>query len=229
MVSMLAPLLAALIIAYVVVEWFIYERKDRIATYLTLAERDLNKLLSSGLEHGGRKGKAAERSDWARPFLPPAGAEGGAIPALGSGYAMSGFPASSDATRNIALEIIAANEKNISGKGAAMGKATITAFLLRELYEGNVDSAQSKIIAEVLNEGKPPYIAPGIRELVGFDQFDEKTGFPPKAGVSPRLLKRVVREMGYPRNIQIVKTDPSGTRFRITGRDVLTELTEQKV
>jgi hypothetical protein len=38
-----------------------------------------------------------------------------------------------------------------------------------------------------------------------------------------------VREFGYPRNIQIVKIDPSGARFRITGRDVLAELTEQKV
>lgn len=226
--SIVLPLLAVLIPAFLIVEWLIERRKDRIAIYLTLAERELNNLLSSGLEHGGRKGKVAERTEWAKIFLPPPEAAAGGIPALGG--MMYGGYGNAEATRNIALEIIAANEKDLSSKGAAMGKAAITAFLLRELYEGNVDAAQSKIYADTLNNnGTPPFIAPGIYELVGFDKFDPKTGFPPKSGVSPRLLRRVVREWRYPRDLQIVKTDPSGVRFRITGMEVLRELTQQKI
>ena len=209
-VTTLVPLLLALIGAFLIVEWFIDERKEKIATYLTLAERDLNNLLSSGLEHGGRKSKAVERSEWASAY-----------PII----QLSGF-----GHRTAAEDLIAENEKELKSKGATMGKATITAFLLRELYEGNVGAAQSKIFADTLNnEGTPPYIAPGIYELVGFDKFDAKTGFAPDAGVSSRLLRRVVREMRFPRDIQIVKTDAKGMRFRLTGKEVLTELTEQKV
>ncbi|NJM34287.1 MAG: hypothetical protein HC850_05730 [Rhodomicrobium sp.] len=141
--GVLLPFLTALIVAFLVVEWFVERRKDRIAIYLTLAERELNNLLSSGLEHGGRKGKVAERSEWAKVFLPPPEAAIGGIPALGG--MMWGGSGSAEATRNIALEIISANEKDLNGKGAAMGKASITAFLLREIYEGNIDAAQSKI------------------------------------------------------------------------------------
>ena len=121
------------------------------------------------------------------------------------------------------------NETDRANKGNAMSRASITAFLLRELYEGNVETAQSKIWAEVVNTGKPPYIAPGIYELVGYAKFDEKTGFPPHSGVSPTMLKRVVRERGYPLNIQIIKLDPAGKRFRIRGMEVLQELTQQKI
>lgn len=224
----LLPLLTALIVAFLVVEWFVERKKDKIAIYLTLAERELNNLLSSGLEHGGRKGKVAERIEWAKVFLPPPEAAAGGIPALGG--ITYGGTSSAEATRNIALEIIAANEKDLNGKGAAMGKASITAFLLREIYEGNIDAAQSKIFSDTLNNnGTPPFIAPGIYEIVGFEEFDPETGFPPKCGVSEHLLRRVVRERRFPRDIQIVKTDASGTRFRITGFDVLRDLTQQKV
>ena len=76
---------------------------------------------------------------------------------------------------------------------ADMGKVRMTAFLLRELYEGNVKNAQLKIFNEFANGGNP-YIAPGIRQIVGYDQFDVKdvknNGFPPDAGVDwfPLLL-----------------------------------------
>jgi len=219
-----ALILVGLLICYGIVELFVFEKKNKIAKYLTLAERDLNSLLNTGLEHGGRRGKVAERRDWATTYLPPA-------PAITTSY--SGFPAygnfgSSEGFRSAAQELIAANEKDLGGKGAAMGKASITAFLLRELYEGNVKAAQSKIFVETLN-GSPPYIAPGIFELIEFGKFDPKTGFPPESGVESWLLKRVVRERQYPRDIQIIKTDAAGRRFRITGREVLQDLTEQKL
>src|SRR5579883_2135304 len=45
---------------------FVYDRLARIATYLTLAERDFNVLISGMMDHGGRKGRAIERSEWNR-------------------------------------------------------------------------------------------------------------------------------------------------------------------
>jgi hypothetical protein len=208
-VSTIGPLLIALVFAYAIVEWFVWERKGQIASWLNLAERDLNNNLSSGLEHGGRKDVVSQRSEWVAGYP--------LIQLSGLGH------------RTVAEEMVLLNEADRAGKGAAMGRASITAFLLRELYEGNVETAQSKIWTEVVNTGKPPYIAPGIYELVGYAKFDPATGFPPHSGVSPKLLKRVVRERGYPLHIQIIKADPAGKRFRITGMDVLQELTQQKI
>jgi hypothetical protein len=203
------PILLALLAAYAIVEWFVWERKTQIAAWLNLAERDLNNNLSSGLEHGGRKDIVAQRSEWVAGYP--------LIQVSGLGH------------RTVAEEMVLLNETDRANKGNAMSRATITAFLLRELYEGNVETAQSKIWAEVVNTGKPPYIAPGIYELVGYAKFDEKTGFPRYSGVSPTMLKRVVRERGYPLNIQIIKADPAGKRFRIRGMEVLQELTQQKI
>jgi hypothetical protein len=203
------PILIALLAAYAIVEWFVWERKSQIAAWLNLAERDLNNNLNSGLEHGGRRDVVAQRSEWVAGYP--------LIQVSGLGH------------RTVAEEMVLLNESDRASKSAAMSRASITAFLLRELYEGNVDTAQSKIWAEVVNTGKPPYIAPGIYELVGYAKFDEKTGFPPNSGVTPTMLRRVVRERGYPLNLQIIKADPGGKRFRIRGMEVLQELTQQKV
>ena len=74
--------------------------------------------------------------------------------------------------RTPAHDIIQWNENDLAGKGTVMGKATVTALLFRELYEGSVGTAQSRIKAEVKNNGgNLPYLAPGIRELVGIDKF----------------------------------------------------------
>lgn len=203
------PILLALLAAYAIVEWFVWERKCQIAAWLNLAERDLNNNLSSGLEHTGRRDVVSQRSEWVAGYP--------LIQVSGLGH------------RTIAEEMVLLNETDRANKGNAMTRASITAFLLRELYEGNVETAQSKIWAEVVNTGKPPYIAPGIYELVGFSRFDDQNGFPRYSGVSPTMLKRVVRERGYPLNIQFIKADPAGKRFRIRGMEVLQELTQQKL
>lgn len=224
-------ILLVLLIAFGIVEWFIHQRKDRIAILLTLAERDLNNLLNGGLEHGGRKGKVAERRDWAQTFLPPIPPTlpPASLPSY-SGFPIYGNFGTSEGFRSAAQELITANEKDLAGKGATMGKASITAFLLRELYEANVKAAQSKIFTETLNNGgTPPYIAPGIYELVGFARFDKEKGFPPGSGVEAWLLERVVRERAYPRDIQIVKTDPAGRKYRIEGDAVLRDLLQQNL
>ena len=50
-----------------------------------------------------------------------------------------------------------------------------------------------------------PIIAPGIRQIVGYDQFDvndvKKNGFPPDAGVGWFPLWLTVKLNRYPRNI----------------------------
>ena len=107
-----------------------------------------------------------------------------------------------------------------------MGKVRMTAFLLRELYEGNVKNAQLKIFNEIANGGKP-YIAPGIRQIVGYDQFDvndvKKNGFPPDAGVGWFPLWLTVKLNRYPRNIIMVRADKTVAY----NRTVIEELNRQ--
>jgi hypothetical protein len=211
-VDTLLPVLAVLFVALLAIKYVLYRQEAWVATCFTLAERDFNNNLSSGLEHGGRKGRAAERREWNEMAVPPR------------------IQVNKDGYRTATHDLIAANEQELKGKGAAIGKAAATAFLLRELYEGNVDAAQSKIFADTLNSGGTlPYIAPGIYELVGFDKFDPKTGFPPNAGIPRWLLLRVVRSWHYPREILMVKTDSSGKRFPVKGLDAISELTQQQV
>ncbi len=188
-VGTILPIIVVLWIVFAVVEYVLYWQEESVAQSLTLAERDFNNLVNSGLAHGGRKERVTERREW---------------------NTMADYPViqiNSDGYRSIAHDLVASNEKELGGKGAAMGKASITAFLLRELYEGNVDAAQSKIFVDTKNaDGTPPYIAPGIYELVGFDKFNPVTGFPPGAGVDRWLLRRVVRKWHYPRDIRMIKT-----------------------
>lgn len=201
---------AALIVVGIVLFVLLHDRLKTIATCLTLAERDLNSQLSSGLEHGGRKARAVERSEWNRMIIQPE------TQIFEKGY------------RTPTHDLIADNEKELQSKGAAMGRATITAFLLRELYEGNVDAAQSKIAADTRNGDKVPYIAPGIRELVGFDKFKPETGFEPGAGVNWVLLRMTVVLWRFPRDILMVKTAAStGVRTPLRNSDVLADLTMQ--
>jgi hypothetical protein len=97
-------------------------------------------------------------------------------------------------------------ELNQEPPDAAVGKARLTAFLLREIYEGNVKNAQKKIEAETKAHGRPPFIAPGVRELVGFDEF-AMGRFPQGAGVSWLPLMMAVKLNRYPQNIIMVRAD----------------------
>lgn len=210
----LAVIALVLAVGFAVVEYIIYKKCKKIAAYLTLAERDFNALVASGLGHGGRRERVAERREWNEMVNPVA------VNVLGEKY------------RTVAHELIAANEKELGGKGATMGKATITAFLLRELYNGNVRNAQIKIIAETRNndERKTPYIAPGIDVLVGFHKFDKKElRFEPGAGVDKWLLKRVVKDWNFPREIRWIKTDSDGSKVFREPMDALGQLYQQNI
>jgi hypothetical protein len=126
-------------------------------------------------------------------------------------------------------DLIGWNETDLASKGSAMGKASATAFIFRELYEGSIATAQSKIVAELKNGGSVPYIAPGIREIIGFDQFDNNLGFPPGAGVDGDDLKRVIKRFGFPsQDLLMVSTSPTGARTATRGYEVLINLTQQK-
>jgi hypothetical protein len=186
----LLAVLAVLVAAFAAVRWLIYRGEEHVARCLVLAERDFNNLISGGMEHGGRKGRVQERRVW---------------------NTMADLPViqiNTDGYKSVAHELVAANEKELGGKSASMGKASITAFLLRELYHGEVEPAQLKIFAEARNNGgKLPYIAPGLDKLVGLDEYDPENGFPPHSGVPPWLLRRVVRNWHFPREIRMVKTD----------------------
>jgi hypothetical protein len=192
------------VLAAIIGSTFFYYRTDDIAAQLNVAERELNSLLRAwggGMSKDARKDLAKERAGWLTMIKDPKSAK---------------FD-----------EFFDLSQKDVDGgpQGKPMGKARITAFLLRELYEGNVETAQAKIFAETKNnEDKIPFVAPGIRELVDFNAFDVKTGFPPGSGVNPNLLWLTAKTHRYPRNIIMVKADKSVVR----NRDVLEELTAPK-
>ncbi len=190
-------LLAVLVIAFAVLEYIIYKKQDWVATNLLLAERDFNRLIASGMSHGGRRDRVAERREWNEMVDPKV-----------IQFHQKGF-------RTVAHELVAENEKELGGKNTTMGRASVTAFLLRELYNGNIDAVQAKIHADVQNsDGKIPYIAPGIYELVGFENYDKNTGFPKGAGVEKWLLKRVVRYWKFPKEIRMTHTVNGVTEYR---------------
>lgn len=185
-------LVAVLAFVYSVVRLVNYRREEWVARCLLAAERDLNNLLSGAQSHGGRLDKVRERREWN---------EMGAYPHV---------QVANDGHRTLAQELAAANEKDLVGKSTSMGRAAITAYLLRELYHGDVEAAQIKIFAEARNSDDkktPPYIAPGVYELVGMKYFDIDRGFPAGAGVEEWLLRRVVRNYRFPRDIRMVRTD----------------------
>ncbi len=212
--GLIAPILLVLIAIFATVEFIIYRREVNVYRWLTLAERDFNYLLSSGMGQTGRLERVAERREWNKMAETPT------------------IQINTGDYRSIAHGLVETNEKELSGKGSTMGKATITAFLLRELYEADVDAAQIKIFADTRNssDGKtPPYIAPGIYELVGFDKFNPETGFPPNAGVASWLLRRVIRKWNFPRGILSVKTDESGIKIYRDPMDALAQLIQQNL
>jgi hypothetical protein len=166
-----------------------------ISEWLTLAERDMNALLrgwGGGLSGDTRKGWAVERAQWLERIPVPI--------------------EKPEALADVYKQFFDLNQKELAGgsQGDNMGKARFTAFLLRELYEGNVRNAQLKIFNEVANGGKP-YIAPGIRQIVGYDRFNDKdvknNGFPPGAGIGWFPLWLTVKLNRYPRHIIMVRAD----------------------
>ena len=189
----------------------------QIAEWLTLAEREMNSLLRQwGGGYESRKNVVKERAEW-----------------------LSMIPDTDDPApfADIYKNFFDLNQQDLTSggsQGAAMGKVRMTAFLLRELYEGNVKNAQIKIFNEFANGGKP-YIAPGIRQIVGYDGFKSdikpndpdydkyEYGFRKGAGVDWFPLVFTVWRYGFPRNIVMIRSDKS----KVYNRDVIEELNVQ--
>ncbi len=173
---------------------------EDISAYLTLAERELNFLIRSGFPPSpkGRKDTAQERADWVQTTI---------LNELSS----------------VPDELVRLNQKDLEGVGANSGKARITAFLLRELYAGNIKNAQSKVYAETKTGGKLPFIAAGLRELLELDKFDTDKGFQTDAGVPWSFLLLAVQLGGHPSHIKMVK----GTGEVLRNNEVIRELTQQ--
>jgi hypothetical protein len=188
----LVTFLVLLIVSLIVLLLYLPKTYE-IADWFTLAEREMNSLLRSW--SGGylnRKEHVKERADWLQ-MIPIT-----EDPATFADIYKKFFDLNQDALTSGGPQ------------GAAMGKVRMTAFLLREIYEGNVNNAQLKIFNEFANGGKP-YIAPGIRQMVGYDRFDvndvRNNGFPPDVSVDWFPLWLAVKLHRHPRNIIMVKPD----------------------
>ena len=202
-------LLVLLLVGFLVLLIVYLPQTYQISEWLTLAEREMNSLLRGwgGGYRKCRKDVVKERAEWLTmiPDSDPA------------------------ALADVYKKFFNLNQEDLKSggsQGAAMGKARMTAFLLRELYEGNVRNAQLKIFNEVANGGKP-FIAPGIRQIVGYDEFDENdvknNGFPPDAGVGWFPLLVTVKLNRFPRNIIMVRADKTVAY----NRTVIDELNRQ--
>jgi hypothetical protein len=202
MFEFLVKISLLLLIVFGIIEYIIYSKAKNIANFLSLAERDCNDKVARGLANNVRRDRAAERAEWNKMALPidgPIPVE--LVPLIRN---VANVQVNQVGYKSVAHELVIANENDMSANAELIEKALITAFLLRQLYAGNVKAAQQKIIADTReNAGKPPYIAPGIDKLVGFDKFDRmRLRFEPDAGVQEWLLKRTVKSWGFPRDIQ---------------------------
>jgi hypothetical protein len=181
-----------------------YYKTEEVSELLTLAEREMTSQLrgwGGGMSADARKGMAKERGEW----LQMVGDKG-----------------------EVGKLFFDLNQSDLSSGGpqaAAMGKARLTAFLLRELYEGNVETAQLKVYNEFKNGGKPVIVA-GLRQLIDFDKFDEKTGFPHGSGVNPNLLWFAVKIHRHPHHIVMVKGGSDGKK-EVKNWEVINELNRQ--
>ena len=192
--------------------WKFEENIQGIQGNLRLAERELTKFLSDNWDQAGRQGKVKERAEWAAMAHPTivhtikgdlsSLAEG---PPKWSPLAQPSIVQTfNEGYRTVAHEAFELNRADMAGRGAAMTKAAMTAVLLRELYQGSPGRAQKKVSGEI-NGGGSPFIAPGIRELIGFDKFDpDKKAFAEGAGINWLMLTLAVKQGQFPKELILI-------------------------
>jgi hypothetical protein len=196
--ALLVLLVVALIGAFIYSLTQAYEVSEK----LTLAERELTALLrgwGGGLSKPTREDMAKERAGWLGQIKRP------------------------EAYDELYKQFYEKSETDLGGgaQGAAMGKARITAFLLREVYEGNVVNAQRKIYNEYVTGGKKlPHIVAGLREILDFDNFNPEMpilnrapakyagpGFPRGSGTPWQILALATLIYRHPRHIVMVQNN----------------------
>lgn len=238
--------LVIILIAVFVIGWNnFWKFKDDIEGIqgnLKLAERELTKLLADNWDQKGRIGKVRERAEWAAMANPaifptlfhllkddqrlvdlaqePSKWSQLAQPMMSPPQApQTYYP---EAFGKLAEQAFEMAKSDMAGRGTAMGKATMTAILLREMYQGSTGRALKKIVHE-FKAGGTPFIAPGLRQLLAFDKFDmEKKEFPgDHAPVNWIMLCLAVEHGKFPKELRLVD---GGKLFQ--GWIVIKKLTE---
>ncbi len=201
--------LAALILSAVAIFAIFGYRKfaediGEIESWLTLAERELLRFMRDAWDPAGRLANVEERTRWNAMAQTPF------IQIFKEGY------------RTVAHEAFELNRQDMVNRGATLGRASMTAYLLRELYLGSVSRARSRVSSEIQN-GNPPFVAPGIREIIGFDngQLKDEPGF------GWLKVTLAVEHGQFPRDIMIVNRTPQGTQV-MEGWEVIMQLTRQR-
>jgi|GEM_PF-4031789 len=135
------------VVAIVFSSLFYSLRLDEISGWLKLAEREMNVILK-GVEGASSTGRSDMRIKWWNEIN------------------------SKDLFSKTPDKIFELNEEDAKNRGGPGPKAAITAFLLREIYDGDIELAQAKIEAEMIaNNGNPPFVVAGLRNILGLDEF----------------------------------------------------------
>jgi hypothetical protein len=229
--------------------WKFKEDIEGIQGNLKLAERELTKILADNWDQKGRIGKVRERAEWAamaNPAIFPTifhilksdDAKDDKLIALAQeppkwsqlaqplmpqpSMAQPQAPAYPEAFGKLAEQAFEMAKTDMSNRGTAMGKATMTAILLREMYQGSTGRAVKKITHE-FDAGGTPFIAPGLRQLLDFNKFNMATKkFPDDhKPVDWMMLSLAVEHGKFPKELRLVD---SGKLFE--GWMVIKKLTE---
>jgi hypothetical protein len=173
-------------------------RTYEISEWLTLAEREMNSLLrgwGGGLADKKRQDWAVERAQWLERIPVP--------------------KEKPEALADVYKQFFELNQKDLTGgsQGDNMGKARSIAFLLREVYEGNVRNAQIKLLneARIAHEAKPgskPFMVSGLREILDYDEIVDKKKLPDK-WIGWPLMTLTVKLNNFPKEIIMVRADKS--------------------
>ncbi len=200
-----ALILGAAAIPFVIFAYWKFEEEiEEIEGRLKLAERELLAILGDNWDQSRRHAKVEERAKWNAMAQTPS------VQIFREGY------------RTVAHEAFELNRADMAKRGTGMGKAVLTAALLRELYQGGVSRAKEKVSGEIEN-GNTPFVAPGIRELIGFDN----PKFPKEGGVNWVKLTLAVNHGQFPKELMLVNKTPEGTRV-MRGWEVIMQLTQQR-
>jgi hypothetical protein len=108
------------------------------------------------------------------------------------------------------------NKTDMANRGAAIGKATMTAILLRSLYQGSPGGAIKKLSHEIALGGSP-FVAPGLRQLLDFEHIGQDGHAP----VDWIMLTLAVEHGKFPKELRLLE---KGQLFQ--GWIVIKKLTE---
>ena len=192
----------ALICWSVVRHMRILDKLDYISICLNTAETEMNNLIMRGYDASGRKTKCEEKQGWAK-----------LIPAHPLAFAHAEYHSSFDT-------VYASYEADFVGVKTDKRLINQTAMLLRDVYSGSILSAQIRIVNHFRENEKLPYVASGVAELVHLWSFDKKAGHFKRPGEDCDLVKRAIKDGGYPRNLLLFD---GKNAWR--GADVLDKLT----